>query len=88
MQRIGGLVFGMVALLAAAAAHAQTLGPATSGTVEAPQVQTPAPNIARQPPPLFHLGQLPVGVWAPVEPNYDQFHNLSPAEYPPVWGGP
>ena len=88
MKTIGGLIVGAAVLLAAAGAYAQGPGPATGGTVEAPMAQPQAPaTINRSGPPLFWIGNLPVRLWAPVQPSYDQNANRNGAANP-LWGAP
>ncbi|HEY1930903.1 MAG TPA: hypothetical protein VGG99_02735 [Acetobacteraceae bacterium] len=88
MMRIGGFVFGATVMAAASAAYAQAPGPAASGTVQAPFVPPESPaTINRSPPVLFWIANLPVRMWAPVEPSYDDRANRNGAANP-LWGVP
>jgi hypothetical protein len=88
MMRISGLVFGAAMMAVAGAAYAQAPGSAASGTVQVPLVQPQSPaTITRSPPALFWIGNLPVRLWAPVEPSYDDRANRNGAANP-LWGAP
>lgn len=81
MKRLGGFVFGAITLLSVSAAYAQAPGPAVSGTMQAPLTQPQAPGtLNRSSPALFWIGNLPVRMWAPVQPSYDQNGNRVGAE--------
>lgn len=86
-----------IALIAAAAigslsavnsAQAQVPGqkatPSANQTIYSPAVQPNPPAPPSTPAPLFDLGNLPVGVWAPVEPPYDVHANRNNASNP-LW---
>jgi hypothetical protein len=57
--------------------------PSVTQSMMAPVAPIPAP--LPSPAPLFTIGKLPVGVWAPVEPTYDAGNNRNLAA-DPVWG--
>jgi hypothetical protein len=82
MQTICGCVLGACALVAATVASAQAqTGPGVGQTIAPFQDQSVPAN---EPPrvPLFNIGNLPVQVWAPVEPWYDSHANRNLAAYP------
>jgi hypothetical protein len=56
-------------------------------TEVAPYVMT-APEQAPEQPALFTIGQLPVRVWTPEQPNYDQRNNRNGAANPVPDGDP
>lgn len=89
MRRTGGAILVALAMTLASAAVAQTRSPAVSGTERtAPMLPNEvAPPLNRSPPVLFWIGDLPVRLWAPVEPSYDASTNRTPAESP-WWFGP
>jgi hypothetical protein len=86
MHRTYAFVVGVLPLLAAPAAAAQTQTPAAvaqtqtpnlNGTVRAPNQpyvfpgQIVPPQATQPPPAVASIGDLPVRVWAPVPPPYD-----------------
>jgi hypothetical protein len=82
MFRFAALTFGFCTLLAAAA-PAQTRTATIAGAVVAPPlVEQAVPSGNAVPRPLFSLGNLPVGVWAPVAPPYDATANRNGAANP------
>jgi hypothetical protein len=89
MKTIGGAVLVALAVAAASAASAQTRPPAVTGTERtAPMLPNEiAPPVSKSPPVLFWIGDLPVRLWAPVEPTYDPAANRSAADNP-SWGTP
>jgi hypothetical protein len=89
MKAIGGAILVALAVAAASAASAQTRAPAVSGTQRTePMLPTEiAPPVSRSPPVLFWIGNLPVRLWAPVEPSYDPAANRTAADNP-SWGTP
>ena len=46
-----------------------------------------APQASKSPPVLFWIGNLPVRLWAPVQPSYDPMANRNGAANP-SWGTP
>jgi hypothetical protein len=89
MNRIGAVILGVLPLLVAGAAYAQSQVPQTGGTVQAPAVVYPgqlSQPANPEPRPLFSIGKLPVGVWAPVAPTYDASANGTGAANP-FWAG-
>jgi hypothetical protein len=99
MKRTGAFVFGVLPLLAATAAFAQTRAPQVNGRVQAPQAQpytlpgaiTP-PAASQLPPAVGRVGTQPVRVWAPVLPPYDTEADRNGAANPfpmtPDWWPP
>lgn len=75
MSKMGVLVFGVLPILAATAAVAQT-PPQASGTVQAP-VTLPGEVMPRPlaPPAVARIGGFEVRAWAPVEEPYNQYAN-------------
>jgi hypothetical protein len=89
MNRIAAVMLGVLPILAASAAYAQSQVPQTGGTVKAPPVVYPGElSQPANPVPqaLFSIGRLPVGVWAPVAPTYDATANGTGATNP-FWAG-
>jgi hypothetical protein len=89
MKTIGGVIVVALAVAVASAASAQTQPPAVSGT-ERTEPMLPnetAPPVSQSPPVLFWIGNLPVRLWAPVEPSYDPAANRNGADNP-SWGTP
>jgi hypothetical protein len=94
MKMFSTLALIASALMVAMAASAQVKQPAAdppprpvpveSQTVTAPPVPTNPDATVTQPRALFKLGNVPVDVWAPVEPPYDANMNRSQAANP-VW---
>ena len=81
------IIMGMAALLAAAPALAQqapaTGSGATAGqTMTAPDTKTLAPLPNRQPRRVFTIFNMPVVVWAPIQPHYDTRSKLEPSSNP------
>ncbi|HBK07950.1 MAG TPA: hypothetical protein DDZ81_19195 [Acetobacteraceae bacterium] len=83
--------FGMAALLATASALAQpapangprgSTSPSAGQTLTAPYTRAPEPPPAPQRRRLFTIFNMPVVVWAPVQPPYDSGANLDPAANP------
>ena len=82
------------ALMLATAASAQVKKPAAdpppksvsaaSQTVMARPVLTNPDASVTRPPALFKIGNVPLGLWAPVEPPYDAHMNRTQAANP-VW---
>jgi hypothetical protein len=89
MKTIAGVVLVALAVGVASAASAQTRPPDISGTERtAPMLPNEvAPPVAKSPPVLFWIGNLPVRLWAPVEPSYDPAANRTFAD-DPSWGTP
>lgn len=85
MQTMRTVFFGILGIVAATAAYAQTPGPGPADgplgvggrTVTVGPQQTPS-----QATPLFRIGNLPVGIWAPVPPPYDAMANRNGAANP------
>ncbi len=82
MNTFIGTVMGAAVLLAATivSAQAQRVTPVaapnppaagTTQTLQAPYTATNPDQSAAGSRPLFHIGQLPVVVWAPVQPPYN-----------------
>jgi hypothetical protein len=88
MNQLIAVAFGGLAVVAASAAHGQdrsTLHPDAGymfGTGSAASGGTPGEPLAS---PLFNLGGLDIGVWAPVEPHYNADGGRDPAGEP-FWG--
>jgi len=88
MKTILVMAFGAVAILSSVVLAQSRTGQQSSNearqTMVAPYTQ-PAPVI----PPfrrfLFSIGNLPVGVWAPVQPPYDSRANRNNAANPLWW---
>jgi hypothetical protein len=82
MNRSGALIAGALPLLIATAAFAEPPDQQLSGTVQSPVVlpESIAPAITQQP--LWTIGGLPVEIWAPVPPPYDQEANRVGAANP------
>jgi hypothetical protein len=82
MTRSGALIAGALPLLVATAAFADPPAPQMSGTVQSPVILPGpiAPAITQQP--LWTIGGLPVGIWAPVPPPYDMEANRTGAANP------
>jgi hypothetical protein len=93
MHRLAAMI-GSLPILVAGGTLAQP-APNTGGTVQSPGVIYPgttAPSEARQPPPVFSLGNLPVFIWAPVEAPNNQSANRNLNADPvlpnsPAWFG-
>ncbi len=58
--------------------------PVVAQTTQGEAVTPAAPNPAPQPQTLFTIGNVGVGVWAPVEPVYDSSANRNQAANP-LW---
>src|ERR1700749_1614850 len=95
MKMFAKLALTASALMIATAASAQVKKPAAdapprpvsmaSQTVPArPVLTNPDASVAQQRP-LFSIRNVPVNVWAPVEPPYDTHMNRTQAANP-VWG--
>jgi hypothetical protein len=92
MKLLVTLTLTASALVAATTASAQVKKPtadppprpvqAESQTVTAQSVPTNPDATVSQPRPLFNIGNLPVDVWAPVEPPYDANMNRNQAANP------
>jgi hypothetical protein len=83
MTRSGALITGVLPLLMATAAFADSPAPPQiSGTVQSPVILPGpiAPEITQQP--LWTIGGLPVAIWAPVPPPYNMQVNRSAAADP------
>jgi hypothetical protein len=83
------VILGVLPLLVTGAAYAQSQVPQAGGTVQAPPVTYPgqlSQPANPEPRPLFSIGKLPVGVWAPVAPTYDAMANRTGAG-DPFWAG-
>ena len=81
------LIIGMAGLLAAAPALAQpahTTGSGTTAgqTMTAPDTKALAPLPNRQPRRVFTIFNMPVVVWAPIQPHYDTRSKLHPSSNP------
>ncbi len=82
------------ALLAATSAFSQTQravapnpppqAPGATQTTQAPYTGTNPDRSAAESLPLFHIGQVPVVVWTPVEPPYNSKSNGTQAANP-IW---
>jgi hypothetical protein len=95
MKMLATLLVGASALILATTAFAQVKKPpaadtqarqvpvASQTTTAVPDLNNPEASVS-QPRPLFKIGELPVGVWAPVEPPYDSRMNRDQAGNP-VW---
>jgi hypothetical protein len=74
----------------AAGTQSSASGTWTAQAPSATQTITSLPDLnnsqadVMQPHPLFNIGDVPVGIWAPVEPSYDSRMNRSEAANP-VW---
>jgi hypothetical protein len=88
MKTIFALAFAATAVLSSAALAQSNAGqqpsPATSQSLIAPYTP-PGASIPTTPRHLFSIGNLPVGVWAPVEPPYDSRANRTAAANPAWW---
>jgi hypothetical protein len=87
MNTIGALAIGAFALVAATGASAASRQ--SQNASDSQVLQAPAPPSTQQPGevevhPLFAIGDLPVGVWAPVEPPYNANMNRNQAANP-IW---
>jgi hypothetical protein len=84
MNTIRTAIFGILAVLLAATAHAQTpvvnSGQRVAATFSG-QSDTPSPRV-QSPTPLFIIGDLAVGIWARVPPPYDVTANRNAAANP------
>ena len=69
MHRAGAFIVGVLPLLIATAAYADT--PQIGGTVQGPFVLPDQISPATNPEPLWTIDGLPVRIWAPVPPPYD-----------------
>ena len=88
MKTFLALAFTTATVLSAAAFAQSNPGqqssPAAGQTLIAPY--TPSrPEIPTAPRPLFKIGKLPTGIWAPVEPPYDSRANRTGADNPEWW---
>lgn len=100
MRQFGVVPLGMLLMLAATAAYAQTQVPAqrqvpeTGGVVRRPEVPPPLVGPTVKPPPaVFSIGGMPVRVWTPVPPPYDVTADRNGAANPlwddqPWWPNP
>ena len=82
VNKIFASIIGASALLVAADASAQVTAPApppqppaASQTTQAPYTSTNPNQSAAESQPLFHIGQVPVAVWAPVQAPYNSKSN-------------
>jgi hypothetical protein len=83
MSRAGALMIGVLPMLVATAAFGQSQTPQVQGTVPAPQaLPEQAPSWITSPPDIGSIGGLPVRVWAPVPPPYDQLADRNGAADP------
>ncbi len=85
------VVFGLAAMLVATSAFAQsapapgsrtTAAPGGGQTMTAPDTKALAPLPDRQPRPVFTIFNMPVVVWAPIQPPYDPRSKLEPSGNP------
>ena len=85
------VLFGLTALLGAASALAQpapatgsraTAAPGAGQTMTAPDTKALAPLANQQPRPVFTIFNMPVVVWAPIQPHYSSRSNLDAAANP------
>lgn len=90
MSRTASLL-GVVVLLTTASAVAQPApaggsrsvpAPSSGQTLTAPYTRAPEPPRPPQRRPLFTIFNMPVVVWAPVQPPYDPRSKLEPAANP------
>jgi hypothetical protein len=81
----GAMTFATTTFAAAQAQMPrQASTPGASETIQAPTVQPNPPAPIPELTPLFRLGDVPVVVWAPVEPPYDSNANRNNAANP-LW---
>ena len=86
MSTARAIIFGVIGMFAATAVYAQGTGQ-VAGTAAGfgGQTVTVGPRQAQtQATPLLSIGNLPVGIWAPVPPPYDVTANRSGAANP-LW---
>lgn len=85
------IILGLAALLAAAPALAQpapttgprtTAAPAAGQTLTAPDTKALGPLPNRQPRRVFTIFNMPVVIWAPIQPPYDPRSKLEPSSNP------
>ena len=94
MRAIRALAFGVVPMLAATVAFAQTQPPQISDTMQLQVLpEQVTPKAAEVPPAIGTIAGVPVRVWAPVVEPYDQHANRNGAANPilsntPPWWGP
>lgn len=71
------VLFSLVLAAAAVGAHADEAKPPPTayGTVQGPVATVGPGRTTQRPKPLFMLGNLSVGIWAPVAPPYDATAN-------------
>lgn len=90
MKKIS-VIIGLSTLLAAAPALAQpapatgsrtTAAPSAGQAMTAPDTKALAPLPNRQPRPVFTIFNMPVVVWAPIQPHYSSRSNLDAAANP------
>ena len=90
-MKITSVIFGLTGLLAATPALAQpaaatgsrtTAAPGSGQTMTAPDTKAFAPLANQQPRPVFTIFNMPVVVWAPVQPHYSSRSNLDAAANP------
>jgi len=84
MKAARAAIFGIVAVLSAATAHAQKPGGNPAQGVAGAfggQSVAPGPQL-KSPTPLFMIGDLAVGIWARVPPPYDATANRNIAANP------
>lgn len=77
------MTLGMTMVGVAHAQGSRQATPTANETIVSPTMH-PNPLPAPEPKPLFKLGNMPVGVWAPVEPPYDSTANRNNAANP-LW---
>jgi hypothetical protein len=83
MSKARAVMIGVLPMLVATAAFAQSQVPPAQGTVRAPEAlpAPTAPEVA-PPPAIGSVGGVPVRVWAPVPPPYDPMANRNGAADP------
>ncbi len=90
MKKIS-VIIGLSTLLAAAPALAQpapatgsrtTAAPGAGQAMTAPDTKALAPLPNRQPRPVFTIFNMPVVVWAPIQPHYSTRSKLEPSGNP------
>jgi hypothetical protein len=85
MKTTRAIFFASIGVLAATAAYAQQPSPAGGPLGFSGQTAAAGPRQApTQARPLFTIGGLPIGIWAPVPPPYDAAANRNAAANP-LW---
>ena len=84
MQTMRAAIFGSLLVLLASSAFAQAPGSGPAGGLLTFGGRSVAvgPSLNAQPTPLFFIGGLPFGIWAPVEASYDAAANRNLAASP------